>query len=150
MRVHTRTRAAGFTLVEIMIVVAIIALIAAIAIPNFLRARVNANESSAIASMRVLIGAAESFRSNQTPNTYPANLAALNAANPPYIDAVLSGGTKQGYTFTYTFQTANTYTLAAAPVTANVTGVRGFFVDQTGVIRVANPAPATAASPALD
>lgn len=150
MRVQTHSRAAGFTLVEIMIVVAIIALIAAIAIPNFLRARVNANESSAIASMRVLVGAVESFRSNQTPNTYPANLAALNAANPPYIDAVLAGGTKQGYTLTYTFQTANTYTLAAAPVTANVTGVRGFFVDQTGVIRVANPAPATVASPALD
>ena len=150
MRAYHRSHAKGFTLVEIMIVVAIIALIAAVAIPNMLRARHNANEVAAIASIRTLVGALESWRANQTPLSYPANLAALSGANPPYIDTVLSGGTKQGYTFTYAFLTVNTYTVTASPVTANVTGTRGFFVDQTGVIRVAAVAPATAASPPLD
>jgi prepilin-type N-terminal cleavage/methylation domain-containing protein len=150
MRALHRHHAKGFTLVEIMIVVAIIALIAAVAIPNMLRARHNAGETSAIASMRTLVGALESFRANQTPLTYPANLVALSNAVPPYIDAVLSSGTKQGYTFTFTPTLPNTYTIAAAPVTAGVTGTRGFFVDQTGVIRVAATPPASAASPALD
>ncbi|MFH1645894.1 MAG: type II secretion system protein, partial [Candidatus Omnitrophota bacterium] len=86
----------GFTLVEIMIVVAIIALLAAIAIPNLLRARHNANESAAIAALRTISAASESFRAAQTPTTYPASLAALGAAVPPYIDNVLSAATAAG------------------------------------------------------
>lgn len=126
----------GFTLVEIMIVVAIIALLAAIAIPNLLRARLNANESTAIAALRTVSTACESFRSAQNPVTYPANLAALSGATPPYIDATLGAGTKSGYTFTYAQVSANQFTCVAAPVTANVTGIRSFFVDESGVIRV--------------
>ena len=130
----------GFTLVEIMIVVAIIALLAAIAIPNLLRARLNANEAAAIASLRTVSTGCESFRAAQSPVTYPANLAALSGANPPYIDATLGGGTKQGYTFTYALVSANQYTCTGAPVTANVTGTRTFFVDESGVIRLNNAA----------
>ena len=131
----------GFTLVEIMIVVAIIALLAAIAIPNLLRARLNANESAAIAALRTISTACESFRAAN--NTYPANLAALSGANPPYIDATLGAGSKQGYNFTYVLVNSNQYTCTAAPVTANVTGSRTFFVDESGVLRLndANGAP---------
>ncbi|OGX28129.1 MAG: hypothetical protein A2879_04815 [Omnitrophica WOR_2 bacterium RIFCSPHIGHO2_01_FULL_49_10] len=130
----------GFTLVEIMIVVAIIALLAAIAIPNLLRARHNANEAAAIASVRTISTACESFRAAQSPVTYPANLAALSGANPPYIDATLGTGTKQGYTFVYALVGANQYTVTASPVTPNVTGTRVFFVDEAGVIRLNNAA----------
>ena len=130
----------GFTLVEIMIEVAIIALLAAIAIPNLLRARLNANEAAAISSLRTISTACESFRAAQSPVTYPANMAALGAATPPYIDATLAGGTKQGYTFTYALVSANQYTCTGAPVTANVTGTRTFFVDESGVIRLTNAA----------
>ena len=130
----------GFTLVEIMIVVAIIALLAAIAIPNLLRARLNANEAAAISALRTVSTACESFRAAQSPVSYPANLAALGAANPPYIDATLAGGAKQGYTFTYATANANQYTCTATPVTANVTGTRVFFVDESGVIRLTNAA----------
>ena len=130
----------GFTLVEIMIVVAIIALLAAIAIPNLLRARLNANEAAAISALRTTSTACESVRAVQSPVTYPANLAALSGAVPPYIDATLGGGTKQGYKFTYALVNANQYTCTAAPVTANVTGTRTFFVDESGVIRLTNAA----------
>ena len=132
----------GFTLVEIMIVVAIIALLAAIAIPNLLRARHNANESAAVASLRTVSTACESFRAVQTPTTYPASLAALGAAAPPYIDTNLAAGTKQGYTFVYALVSANQYTCTGSPTTVGVTGTRVFFVDESGVIRLNNAAGA--------
>ncbi len=129
-----------------MIVVAIIAILAAIAIPSLLRARLNANEEVAIASLRMIGTACESFRAAQSPVTYPADLAELRDADPPYIDETLGGGTKQGYTFAYARTSANAYTCIAAPVTVNVTGERSFFVDETSVVRFALRAVPTAAS----
>jgi len=132
----------GFTLVEIMIVVAIIALLAAIAIPNLLRARHNANESAAIATLRTISTAEESFRAAQNPNTY-TNLAGLGAGTLPYIDATLTLGVKQGYGFAVVF-TTNTYTCTAIPTTPGTTGTRTFSVNQTGVIMdVTNGLPVT-------
>ncbi|MFH0877202.1 MAG: type II secretion system protein [Candidatus Omnitrophota bacterium] len=125
----------GFTLVEIMIVVAIIVLLAAIAIPNLLRARLSANEATAIAAMRTLSTAYEGYRAAQSPPAYPAALSSLNASNPPYIDDVLASQNKSGYTFTPAGG-GNTYSVVGAPQTPNVTGVRSFFVDQSGVVRV--------------
>ncbi len=132
----------GFTLVEIMIVVAIIVLLAAIAIPNLLRARLSANEATAIAAMRTVSTAAESYRAAQSPPAYPTNLSALSSANPPYIDSVLGSGNKSGYTFTWTGG-GTTYEVVAAPQTANVTGVRSFYVDQSGVVRVGTDSTGT-------
>lgn len=127
----------GFTLVEIMIVVAIIALLAAVAIPNLLRARHNANESAAIGGVRTLVSALESFRAAQTPPTYPADLVELSDADPSYVDATMTGGAaRQGYTFEYAQVSAGEYTLTADPEVANVTGTRVFFVDESGVIRL--------------
>ena len=131
-----RSRKRGFTLVEIMIVVAIIVLLAAIAIPNLLRARLNANEAAAIAAMKTLSTAMESYRAAQTPPTYPACLTIMDTATPPYIDSVLGSGNKSGYTFTLSAGT-NTFTVTATPQTENVTGSRQFFVDESGVVRAA-------------
>lgn len=128
----------GFTLVEIMIVVAIIALLAAIAIPNLLRARHNANEVAAIGALRTLSIACESYRAAQTPMAYPATLTALSGSTPPYIDSTLGTGTKQGYTFTVPAGTANTFSVTATPQTSGVTGTRIFYVDQSGVIKLTN------------
>ena len=142
MRYHRR----GFTLVEIMIVVAIIALLAAIAIPNLLRARHNANESAAISAMRTISTACESYRAAQTPPVYPADLVALSGSTPPYIDTALSGATasgsaKQGYFYTYALNANNQqFTCVGTPQVANTTGTRVFYVDETGVIRLTNSA----------
>ncbi|MFH1622714.1 MAG: prepilin-type N-terminal cleavage/methylation domain-containing protein [Candidatus Omnitrophota bacterium] len=125
----------GFTLVEIMIVVAIIILLAAIAIPNLLRARHNANESAAIGAVRTISTAAESWRAAQTTPAYPTTLATMASVTPPYIDSTLAGGAKQGYTYAYTLDSANEYSLIASPATSGVTGTRLFFVDESGVLR---------------
>ena len=147
MMLKLRRKKAGFTLVEIMIVVAIISLLAAIAIPNLLRARHNANEAAAIAALRTISTACESFRSAQTPTSYPASLAVLSGATPPYIDNSLGAATaaataKQGYFYTYAFTNVNQYTCTANPAVSGTTGTRVFFVDESGVIRLTNAAGA--------
>ncbi|MFH2138824.1 MAG: prepilin-type N-terminal cleavage/methylation domain-containing protein [Candidatus Omnitrophota bacterium] len=129
----------GFTLVEIMIVVAIIALLAAIAIPNLLRARHNANEAAAQATCKTISTACESFRAAQTVPTYPATLAAMTGATPAYIDTtvdtVTTGAAKQGYNFVYTFINANQFVCSARAATIGVTGTRMFCINESGVLR---------------
>ena len=125
-------RRKGFTLVEIMIVVAIIILLAAIAIPNLLRARLNANESAAVGAVKTIVSASISYRA--VNSGYPTNITELSDATPEYIDDVLGSGDKQGYTFELTGST-NTFTTIAYPQSYQTTGVRSFFADESGVIR---------------
>jgi type IV pilus assembly protein PilA len=141
----------GFSLIELLIVVAIILIIAAIAIPNLLRSKMAANEASAVGSMRTINTASVAF--STTYGNYPAalsNLATGSSVSSTYadlIDTVLGSGTKSGYTFTYTSTTPfQSYTLTAAPVTVNVTGQRYFFTDQSGVIRANTAGAATSGS----
>jgi type IV pilus assembly protein PilA len=140
----------GFSLIELLIVVAIILIIAAIAIPNLLRARIAANEASAVASCRTMNTASITYNSNY--NGYAATLSGLGpmtgttptSTAADLLDGVLAppGGvnvsTKSGYTFTYAVVAAVGYTISAAPVAVNQTGVRYFYTDASGVIR-ANP-----------
>ena len=136
----------GFTLVEIMIVVAIIALLAAIAIPNLLRARLNANESAAIATMQTLSSALQSFQAANPATGFPATLVGLApAGEPPYVDGTLAvaAPSRQGYNFTYVVVAgvpAVQYHVYGGPITANVTGIRGFYIDEQGVVSAINPA----------
>lgn len=120
----------GFTLVEIMIVVAIIALLAAIAIPNLLRAKISANEAMAQSSIRTLSTAAETFYT-ANDGVYPADEAALLAGDPPYLNSALCGVTKSGYTVTCTFDAA-AYSFVATPVTAGKTGTEVYTVTPGG------------------
>ena len=129
----------SFTLIEIMIVVTILALLAALAIPGLLRARHNANETAAVGSMRIISSALESYRGAQV--SYPSALSDLSNTTPPYVDSILTGATssgsaKQGYYYAYSQVNGNQYTLYASPETPSVTGTRIFFVDESGVIRV--------------
>lgn len=144
----------GFTLVEIMIVVAIIALLAAIAIPNLLRARHNANETAGIGAVRTLSTALESFRAAQTPPAYPLAMVNLSTAVPAYVAASLTAATtpgtaRQGYFYAYVRTSTNTFTLQATPQTVGTTGTRRFFVNETGVIRANAAGPAGPGSPEI-
>jgi type IV pilus assembly protein PilA len=137
----------GFSLIELLIVVAIILIIAAIAIPNLLRARIAANESSAVASLRTLNTAQISYSSTYPTVGFATALSSLAGVSctPPgstgacLIDTQLAGGTKSGYTFALsgTSGTPNsTYQFIASPITPNQTGVRYFCSFADAVIRV--------------
>ncbi len=125
----------GFTLVEIMIVVAIIALLAVIAIPNLLRARLSANDALARSTLRAISTAAESFASDNDGN-FPTGIADLTGAGPAYLnrnyvaDSVDNG--LSGYRYSYT--TDNGYTATATPVLCNTTGTKVFTITAGGVL----------------
>ena len=165
----------GFSLIELLIVVAIILIIAAIAIPNLLRAKIAANEASAVGSMRTIVTAEVSYNSagyysGTTPIGFSAALADLGPAgsttgcSPPtptqtcYIDSVLSGASastspKSGYYFSYSpianGGTNTGFTINGNPATPGQTGNRYFFADASGVIRFNTSQAATTADNAL-
>ncbi len=123
----------GFTLVEIMIVVAIIALLAAIAIPNLLRAKISANDAIAKSTLRTLSTASETYATTGSGN-YPGNAASLTGATPPYLNSNPCGQTLSGYTFTCTFG-AGSYSFAAVPVTQGTTGTQTWTMTTGGVLQ---------------
>jgi len=163
----------GFSLIELLIVVAIILIIAAIAIPNLIRSRMAANEASAASTLRTYMTAEVTYSSlygdGFSPTTAQLGPVAAGAAATcdvsGLVDAVLSLATvnKSGYLFTYGVTNAispaapgcttagdGAFTILAAPQSLQGTGSQAFFVDQTGVITHAiGAATATAASPPL-
>ena len=135
----------GFTLIELMIVVAIIAIIAAIAIPNLLTAKKSANEAAAISNLRTIATSCEQYRNAQVPPSYPTTLSNLSASG--YIDTVLGAAVKSGYSYAFTGGGVTTsWSVTAAPQVPGTDGDRYFFVDRSGVIRQNTGAAASVTS----
>jgi type IV pilus assembly protein PilA len=148
----------GFSLIELLIVVAIILIIAAIAIPNLLRARMAANESSAVASTRTLNTAEITYNTTYPTVGFAQTLTALGGAlggactpsstTACLIDSVLAnngnpaGSGKSGYTFSVVAGAAQAggvyiqYDINATPLTVNQTGIRAFCAVEDAVVRV--------------
>jgi prepilin-type N-terminal cleavage/methylation domain-containing protein len=153
----------GFSLIELLIVVAIILIIAAIAIPNLLRAKISANESSAVGSVRNIVTAETSYQASYPQYGFSATLALLGPnggagcpAGPSptvgacLLDSALGGAvnsTKSGYIFQSTGQNPapvdpitglaalTGFTASASPASYNQTGVRLFCAGEDGVLR---------------
>jgi type IV pilus assembly protein PilA len=164
-------RQKGFSLIELLIVVAIILIIAAIAIPNLQRAKMSANEASAVAGMHTIFTAEAAYYAQGWSNPgalgFSATLHDLGSStgcNPPSItsscqlDDVMANATtpataKSGYYFTYV-PIANGvlnvgFSLNADPAVRGSSGQRSFYTDQSGVVRYNATAPATVSDVAL-
>jgi type IV pilus assembly protein PilA len=138
----------GFSLIELLIVVTIILIIAAIAIPNLMRSKIQANETAAVGALKALTES--SLLYSNTYGGFPHALtdlgpatggAAPTSTSADLIDSVLAGGIKSGYRFTYAPGTADpggnvlSFTITASPVSIGSTGQRSFFTDPSGTIR---------------
>jgi len=143
------------------VLVPIVLIIAAIAIPNLLRARISANESSAVGSVRTINAAAVAYQAQF--NHYPEGLASMGSpvagVSAEYgaglIDNTLASGKKRGYAFSYQgIDSKHTgafddYEVTACPERRNTTGVKCFFSDSSGVIRYSSSGKADKDSPPL-
>jgi type IV pilus assembly protein PilA len=142
----------GFSLIELLMVVTIILVIAALAIPSFMRSRMSANETSAVASLRVIFTANATYETSYG-NGYSPDLVSL-AGTPPatcqgadLIDSLLATGRKSGYSFTYVAGAvlpvgaagctpgSVTFTVQATPMVAGSSGQRSFCIDESGIVR---------------
>jgi type IV pilus assembly protein PilA len=158
-----RKSQSGFSLIELLIVVAIILIISAIAIPNLLKSRMSANEASTVSSLRTLNTAMITYWSQCPTVGFPASLKDLGPSaasgcvgGANIVDNIIgvANPVKSGYNFTYVPVAAagginGTYRLNADPITRGVTGQRSFYTDPSGVIRYNATAPATPADPPL-
>jgi type IV pilus assembly protein PilA len=146
----------GFSLIELLIVVAVILVIAAIAIPNFVKSKMRANEAAAVQNLRNITTADVIYSTTYAVGFSPdlpslsGNGPLVTQTNAQLIDEVLATGKKSGYQFTYLVVTtdaqgnATSYSVNADPLVPNYTGTRHFYADQTAVIRENDTAPAAA------
>jgi prepilin-type N-terminal cleavage/methylation domain-containing protein len=123
----------GFTLVEIMITVATISLLAMMAIPKLLRARVNANDAAAQTTLKTISTACEMYAASNNGN-YPTAITILTGATPPYLNENYTSATRQGYNFACGTMTASSYSCTATPAACNTTGTKNFTITTGSVL----------------
>ena len=127
----------GFSLLELLIVVAVIGILVTLVFPFLIRSRVNANESATKANLKTFSSAMESYRAAQNPPAYPVNFGNLTSAFPEYINSTWGSGTtttKSGYDITYVRASSERYATYAEPNQVSITGNASFCVDETGIV----------------
>ena len=147
----------GFSLIELLIVVTIILIIAAIAIPNLMKSKMSANEAAAVETLHTLNSSAVMY--SMSYGGFPHAIADLgptsgapnpSSASADLIDSVLATGIKSGYRFTFTVVSADpagnvlAYSITANPLVPGTSGQRSFYTDQSGTIRATSSGTADA------
>jgi type IV pilus assembly protein PilA len=157
-----KRRNKGFSLIELLIVVTIILIISAIAIPNLMRSKMSANETAAVGALKALTESAVMYSNSyggfphSISNLGPSGAGpASSSATADLIDSTLATGVKSGYKFTFTVLATDpagnvvSYAITAVPVTAGSTGQKSFYTDQSGTIRVSSSGAADSSSPPI-
>ena len=154
-------RQRGFSLIELLIVMAVILVIAAIAIPNFVRSRMRANEAAAVANLRTINIANVAYMTTYgigfagSLTKLAGNTVIVDSNAAGLIDEVLASGKKNGYAYSYTPGAADTlghinfYTITAKPMSPGTTGDRYFFTNQTDIIHFSTAGTATDLDPPI-
>jgi len=155
-------RRKGFSLIELLIVVTIILIISAIAIPNLMKSKMSANEAAAVGALKALTESAVMYSNSYggfphtISNMGPSSGAPTSSsAAADLIDAGLATGVKSGYKFTFSVTGSDpagnvvSYGITAVPVTPGSTGQKSFYTDQSGTIRVSPSGTADSSSPPI-
>jgi type IV pilus assembly protein PilA len=154
-------RQKGFSLIELLIVVTIILIISAIAIPNLMRSKMSANETAAVGALKALTESSVMYSNSyggfprSISNLGPGGAPASTSVAADLIDSTLATGVKSGYKFTYTVLATDpagnvvSYAITAVPVTPGSTGQKSFYTDQSGTIRVSPNGTADSSSPPI-
>lgn len=121
----------AFTLVEILIVVAIIALLATIALPNLVRARIQANQSSAQATLKTISSSLENYYALN--NQYPPETTTLVGATPPYLNSDYFAAAKNGFSYTATVLSPYSYHISAVPISSNL-GIHSYTISTGSIL----------------
>lgn len=139
----------GFTIVEIMVILAVLGILIAISVPRLLNSRIAANEAAAMAGLKTIYSAVNMYY--EDTNLSPDALEDLIEPNSSisYIGAQLASGSKDGYDYVYSSSAVQDFSLNANPAAPGNTGNRYFYIDQTGVIRVNDQEEAGPDDPAL-
>jgi type IV pilus assembly protein PilA len=155
-------RQKGFSLIELLIVVAIILIIAAIAIPSLSHSRMQANEAAAVVTLQTLNSTVVMY--STTYGTFPHAISDLgpsggstnsSSASADLVDSALASGVKSGYKFTFTAAVTDpaghvlSYGISATPLVPGTTGQRSFFTDQSGTVRASQSGAADSSSPPI-
>jgi len=155
-------RQKGFSLIELLIVVTIILIISAIAIPNLMKSKMSANETAAVGALKALTESAVMYSNSYggfpqaMSNRVPSGGGPVaSSAAADLIDSGLATGVKSGYKFTFTVVATDpagnvvSYAITAVPVTPGSTGQKAYYTDESGTIRVSNSGTADSSSPPI-
>lgn len=137
----------GFVIAEVLVGLLVLVLLVAITVPVILDSGSNSNELSAVASVKSILSAIKNYK--VATGNLPKDLMILANNKPPLLDALLAGGLKDGYAFTYKITGAGNFMVIARPQSIRGAGIKSFFADVSGVIRWTNADAQTQAADQL-